>query len=98
MQESTLQCQDSCRPIGCVGDQTIPCQGLPLPRHREDDDLGTRRRIGIDEFSYRRFHHYLTIVVGHDTRRVIWAGEGRSADFLALFFEEFGAERCAASE
>ena len=69
-----------------------------VARHRAGGDLGTPRRIGIDEFSYRRFHHYLTVVVDHDTRRVIWAGEGRSADSLTGFFEELGAERCAAIE
>ena len=34
------------------------------------------RRIGIDEFSYRKRHRYLTIVVDHDERRVVWAGRG----------------------
>ena len=37
------------------------------------------RRIGVDEFSYRKRHRYLTIVVDHDERRVVWAGRGRSA-------------------
>ena len=30
----------------------------------------------VDEFSYRMRHHYLTLVVGHDKRRVVWAGKG----------------------
>ena len=34
------------------------------------------RRIGVDEFSYRKRHRYLTIVVDHDERRVVWAGAG----------------------
>ena len=38
--------------------------------------LAGLRRIGIDEFSYRKRHHYLTVVVDHDTRRVVWAGKG----------------------
>ena len=42
------------------------------------------RRIGVDEFSYRKRHRYLTIVVDHDERRVVWAGRGRSAETLGL--------------
>ena len=41
--------------------------------------LAGLRRIGVDEFSYRKRHHYLTLVVDHDKRRVVWAGKGRSA-------------------
>jgi len=62
--------------------------------HRLDD----LRRIGVDEFSYRRFHHYLTVVVDHDRRRVVWAGEGRDSVSLGEFFEELGEERCAKIE
>ena len=46
------------------------------------------RRIGVDEFSYRKRHRYLTIVVDHDERRVVWAGRGRSAETLGAFFEQ----------
>jgi len=44
------------------------------------------RAIGVDEFSYRKRHHYITLVVDHDRGRVIWAGEGRSSEVLARFF------------
>ena len=52
------------------------------------------RRIGIDEFSYRKRHHYLTIVVDHDRRRVVWAGKGRSAKTLEAFFDRLGPAGC----
>lgn len=52
-------------------------------------------RIGIDEFSYRKRHHYLTVVVDHDRRRVVWAGEGRSARTLQAFFDRLGPDGCA---
>ena len=52
------------------------------------------RRIGIDEFSYRKKHRYITTVVDHDTGRVIWAAEGRSSQTLESFFDELGEERC----
>ncbi len=55
------------------------------------DDL---ERIGVDEFSYRKRHRYLTIVVDHDRRRVVWAREGRSAEALEEFFKELELDRC----
>lgn len=54
--------------------------------------------IGVDEFSYRKRHRYLTVVVDHARRRVVWAAEGRSAEVLGAFFEQLGPERCAAIE
>ena len=56
--------------------------------------LAGLRRIGIDEFSYRKRHHYLTVVVDHDTRRVVWAGKGRSAETLDGFFNLLGPSGC----
>lgn len=56
------------------------------------------RRIGVDEFSYRKRHHYLTLVVDHDRRRVVWASEGRSAETLKEFFDLLGPEACARIE
>jgi transposase len=48
------------------------------------------KRIGIDEFSYRKRHRYLTVVVDHDRRSVVWATPGRSAEALDEFFEALG--------
>ncbi|NUT03570.1 MAG: ISL3 family transposase [Hamadaea sp.] len=59
------------------------------------DRLDGLRRIGIDEVSYKRHHKYLTVVVDHDTRRVVWLAEGRSKATLAAFFDQLGPERCA---
>ncbi len=33
-------------------------------------------RIGIDEISFKRGHRYLTVVVDHDTGRLVWAAKG----------------------
>ena len=52
-------------------------------------------RIGIDEISYKRGHKYLTVVVDHDTGRLIWAAPGRDMTTLTKFFTLLGAERCA---
>ena len=60
------------------------------------DRFANLRRIGIDEISYKKGHRYLTVVVDHDTRRLIWAAPGRDKATLSEFFELLGPERCAA--
>jgi transposase len=60
------------------------------------DRLAGVRRIGIDEVSYRRGHKYLTVVVDHDTRRLLWIAEGRDSSVLGRFFQLLGPHRCAA--
>jgi transposase len=52
-------------------------------------------RIGIDEISYRKGHRYLTVVVDHDSRRLVWAAVGRDKQTLQGFFELLGEERSA---
>jgi transposase len=51
-------------------------------------------RIGIDEISYRRGHKYLTVVVDHDSGRLVWAAAGKERATLEAFFEALGEERC----
>ena len=53
------------------------------------------RRIGIDEISYKKGHKYLTVVVDHDTGRLLWAGVGRDTETVDEFFETLGPERAA---
>jgi transposase len=57
------------------------------------DRLAGLRRIGIDEVAYRRGQRYLTVVVDHDTGRLVWAGKGRDKATVAAFFDALGAER-----
>jgi transposase len=59
------------------------------------DRLEGLRRIGIDEISYKRNHHYLTVVVDHDSGRLVWASPGRDAATLNRFFDLLGHERAA---
>jgi len=58
------------------------------------DRYADLRRIGIDEISYKRGHKYLTIVVDHDSGRLVWAAEGRSKATLEKFFDALGPNRC----
>lgn len=52
------------------------------------------KRIGIDEISYKKGHRYLTIVVDHDTSRLVWAAAGHDIKTLGSFFDALGTERC----
>src|SRR5690606_25534048 len=59
------------------------------------DRLDGLRRIGIDEVAYRKGHRYLTVVVDHDTGRLVWAGKGRDKATVSAFFDALGDERAA---
>jgi transposase len=54
------------------------------------DGLDGLKRIGIDEISYRRGHHYVVVVVDHDRRRLVWARPGRDQATVEAFFDELG--------
>jgi transposase len=51
-------------------------------------------RIGIDEISYKRGQKYLTVVVDHDSGRLVWAAPGREKATLERFFDALGEDRC----
>ena len=62
------------------------------------DAFAGLRRIGIDEISYKRRHKYLTVVVDHDSGRLVWASPGRERATVRAFFdalEASGEGRCA---
>ena len=60
--------------------------------------LENLHRIGVDEFSYRKRHRYITVVVDHDRQRVVWAKEGKSSETLNAFFDELGKDRAGKLE
>jgi len=72
--------------------------GRVVGEHLGDARLTGLRAIGVDEFSYRKRHRYLTVVVDHDRNQVVWAAKGRGADALAGLFEHLGESGCAATE
>jgi transposase len=59
------------------------------------DRLAGLHRIGIDEISYKKGHKYLTVVVDHDTGRLVWAAPGHDRATLDAFFAALGPQRCA---
>lgn len=60
------------------------------------DRFANLTRIGIDEISYKRGHKYLTVIVDHDSGRLVWAAPGRDKATLRTFFDALGEERCGA--
>lgn len=54
--------------------------------------------IGIDEVAYTLGHHYMTLIyqINDGSRRLLGIVKDRRESSLAGWFEEFGAERCAA--
>jgi len=56
------------------------------------------KRIGIDDFSHRKGHRYLTVVVDHDTGRLVWAAPGRDRKTVEKFLDLLGKERCGQLE
>ncbi|MFE4976447.1 ISL3 family transposase [Kitasatospora sp. NPDC056651] len=72
--------------------------GSILTRYQRDADAGIDRlaslcRIGIDEISYRKGQKYVTVVVDHDSRHVVWMSDGHGKDVLRLFFDALGEQR-----
>jgi len=59
------------------------------------DRFADLRRIGIDEISYKRGQRYLTVVVDHDSGRLVWAAPGREKATLERFFDALGEARSA---
>ena len=67
----------------------------PTSGSRQGDPLEGLTRIGIDELSFRKGQRYITVVVDHDTGRLVWAAEGRDKQTVLAFFDQLGAERAA---
>jgi transposase len=70
------------------------CERVAAEAAREIDLLDGLRRIGIDEISHRKGQRYLTIVVDHDSGRLVWAAAGRDRKTIEAFLDALGEERC----
>jgi transposase len=60
---------------------------------RRVDLLAGLQRIGIDEISHRRGQRYITVVIDHDTGRLVWAARGRDRKTVLAFLDQLGQER-----
>lgn len=70
------------------------CERVAAEAQQGVDQLAGLRRIGIDEISHRKGQRYLTVVVDHDTGRLVWAAAGRDRKTVERFLDELGQERC----
>jgi transposase len=48
------------------------CTRVAAEQATRVDRLAGLCRIGVDESAYKKDHHYLTVVVDHDTGRLVW--------------------------
>jgi transposase len=49
--------------------------------------------VGVDEVSWKKRHHYLTLVTDHDRKKIVWGRAGKDTATLDEFFAQLGAER-----
>ncbi len=74
------------------------CERVAAEADASVDRFANLRRIGIDEIAHRKGHRYISVIVDHDTGRLIWAARGKDAATLERFFDQLGDERCARIE
>ena len=70
------------------------CERVMLEAQARRDVLCGLARLGFDEISIRRGQRYLTVVVDHDTGRLVWAAPGRDRKTVETFLELLGKQRC----
>ena len=71
------------------------CARVAAEAQADRDLLAGLRRIGVDEISHRKGHRYLTVVVDHDTGRLVWAAPGQDRKTIERFLNELGPLRAA---
>jgi transposase len=70
------------------------CARVMAEAQAQRDLLSGLRRLGFDEISIRKGQRYLTVVVDHDSGRLVWAAPGRDRKTVERFLDLLGAERC----
>ncbi|HYN64475.1 MAG TPA: ISL3 family transposase [Candidatus Limnocylindrales bacterium] len=70
------------------------CARVADEARAQRDLLAGLRRIGIDEISVRKGQTYITVVVDHDSGRLVWASPGRDGATVRKFLDLLGKERC----
>ena len=98
MAHSSINCTTISRLVGISWRAVAGIVHRVVAERVTDARLRGLRAIGVDEFSYRKRHRYLTVVVDHDTSQVVWAAKGRASEALAGLFEHLGEAGCAAIE
>jgi transposase len=70
------------------------CERVAAEAIANRDLFAGLKRVGIDDFSHRKGHRYLTVVVCHDTGRLVWAAPGRDRATVEKFLDLLGQDRC----
>jgi transposase len=58
------------------------------------DPFSDLKRLGFDEIAIRKGQLYLTVVVDHDSGRLVWAHPGRDRKTIEKFLDLLGEEGC----
>ena len=74
------------------------CRRVADEARAQRDLFADLKRIGVDEISVRRGQRYLTVVIDHDSGRLIWAAPGRDRKTVEQFLGPLGNERCQGIE
>ena len=70
------------------------CERVMTEAQAQRDLLAGLKRLGFDEISVRKGQRYLTVVVDHDSGRLVWAHPGRDRKTVEKFLGLLGDERC----
>jgi transposase len=70
------------------------CQRVMVEESAKRDLLAGLSRLGFDEISVRKGQRYLTVVVDHDTGKLVWAHPGRDRKTTEKFLDLLGKDRC----
>lgn len=65
-----------------------------LLRLWQQTELPQPENIAVDEKSFKKSRHYVTIVTDVDRKMVIWVSAGNSKESLDQFFRILGPDRC----
>ena len=82
----------TCRLLRISWDEASGIISRAVARGLDKRDLSQLRRIGIDEKSVRKGHHYVTVVYNLETSKVIWIGKNRTEETLDSFFASLPEE------
>lgn len=69
------------------------CERVMAEQTATRDLFAGLERIGVNEISIGKGHRYLTVVVDHDTGRLVWIGSGRDRKTVEKFLDLLGDER-----
>ena len=84
--------------LGLSWDEVSGVQERAVRRGLARRKLKPMTRIGVDETSFQRRHEYVTIVIDQEQSKVVHVADGRGKDALEGFYQQLGAENCAAIE